>query len=186
MRRIGNSQPKIDTKYIWIFIFAVLFSWIFHELAHLITGEILGYNMKMTLNSTYPAAGKHSSDLHYHVISAAGPLFTLCEAIVVFILMYWRNRVLLYPFLFTCFYIRFLAMAISLFNPNDEARISTAMGIGKFTLPIIVSGTLFYMVYKISSRYGLSKKFNLVNLGLAILFSSVIILTDMFFHINLI
>ena len=186
MRRTGTPQPKIDKKYIGVFVFAVLFSWIFHELAHLAAGKFLDYDMKMTLNSAYPREGKYLSDLHYHIISAAGPLFTLSEAILVFTLMYWRKRLLLYPFLFTCFYMRLLAMIISFFNPNDEARISTAMDIGKFTLPLIVSGILFYMVYKISSRYAFSQKFNLANLGLAIVFTSLIILSDMFFHINLI
>jgi len=185
MRR-NCGAIKIEKKYIAIFAGAVLLTWIFHELAHLIAGEMLGYKMKMTLNSTYPAVGEHSSDLHNQIISAAGPIFTLCEAAVVCALMYWRKRILLYPFLFTCFYMRCMALFISLFNSNDEARISTAMGIGKFTLPIIVSGTLFYMVYKISLRYALSQEFNLANLGLAILFSWVLILTDMFFHINLI
>ena len=186
MRRTGTPQPKIDKKYIGVFIFAVLFSWIFHELAHLAAGKFLDYDMKMTLNSAYPGEGKYLCDFHYHIISAAGPLFTLCEAILVFILMYWRKRVLLYPFLFTCFYMRLLAMIISFLNPNDEARISTAMGIGKFTLPIIVSGILFYMVYKITSRYTFTKKFNLVNLALAVLFTSAIILADKFFHITIV
>lgn len=184
MRR-SRPQPKIDKKYIGIFVFAVLFSWIFHELSHLVTGIFFGYKMKMTLNSAYPTEGNFLSDLHYHIISAAGPLFTLCEALLVFMLMYWRKRVLLYPFLFTCFYMRLLAMIISFFHPNDEARISIAMGIGKFTLPIIVSGILFYMVYKISARYDFSKKFNLANLGLAIFFTSLIILSDKFFPVTI-
>ena len=186
MRRTGTRQPKIDKKYIGIFACAVLLSWLFHELAHLAAGKFMDYNMRMTLNTAFPAEGKYSSDFHYQIISAAGPFFTLCEAILVFILMYWRKRVFLYPFLFTCFYMRLLAMFISFLNPNEEARISTAMGIGKFTLPLIVSATLFYMVYKISSRYAFSKKFNLTNLGLAILFTSVIILSDKFFHVTII
>jgi hypothetical protein len=180
------SDPAITKKYIAVFALAVLLSWVLHELCHWMTGEYLGYNMAMTLNTSYPLEGKYVNDTHNQLISAAGPLFTLLEAILVFILMIQRKRILLYPFLFTCFYMRLLATIISFGNPNDEARISTAMGIGKFTLPIIVTGILFLLVYRISKRYALSTAFNLKNLGLVILFTSIIILTDMFLKVRLI
>ena len=182
-----SAFPKtiIDKKYVAVFAIAVFLSWIFHELAHWTVGEYLGYKMIMTLNSVYPLSGQYSKDLHHQIISAAGPIFTLCEAILVFILMIQRKRVLLYPFIFTCFYMRLFATIISLLHSNDEARISTAIGIGKFTLPIIMTSILFALVYKVSKIYGFDNKFNLANLGLTILFSSLIILTDMYFKIRL-
>lgn len=42
MRR-NCGAIKIEKKYIAIFASAVLLTWIFHELAHLIAGEMLGY-----------------------------------------------------------------------------------------------------------------------------------------------
>jgi hypothetical protein len=180
------SSPKIDKQYIAIFAIAVFLSWILHELAHWIVGECLGYTMGMTLNSGFPLSGQYAQNWHYQLISAGGPIFTLCEAILIFILMTKRKRILLYPFIFTCFYLRLLATIISFRNPNDEARISYALGIGKFTLPIISTIILFTLVYKISKSYGLSTKFNWANLGLVILFSSIIILTYMYFKIRLI
>lgn len=179
------QQNKITGKYILVFFIAVLLSWVFHELAHVAAGEALGYNMGMRLNSAFPTAGKFSEDIHYHLISAAGPLFTIIQAIVFFLLMYKKNKPGLYPFLFVCFYMRLLATGISFFNPNDEARISTAMGIGKFTLPVIVTVILFYMVYKISKQYRFTKKFNLANFLLTMLFTSIIILSDQFFKIRI-
>ena len=80
---------------------------------------------------------------------------------------------------------RLFATIISFRNPNDEARISTAIGIGKFTLPIIMTCILFLLLYKISIKYRFDTKFNLANLGLIILFSSLIILTDMYFNVRL-
>jgi len=180
------STPKINNQYIAIFAIAVFLSWTLHELAHWIVGECLGYTMGMTLNSGFPLSGQYAQNWHYQLISAGGPIFTLCEAILIFILMTKRKRILLYPFIFTCFYLRLLATIISFRNPNDEARISYALGIGKFTLPIISTIILFTLVYKISKSYGLSTKFNWANLGLVILFSSIIILTDMYFKIRLI
>ncbi len=179
------AKPLITKKYIAVFAVAVFFSWIFHEFAHWTTGEFLGYKMVMTLNATYPLSGKYSKDLHYQLISAAGSIFTLCEAIVIFILMMRKKRILLYPFLFTCFYMRFLAAIISIRNPNDEARISDSIGVGKFTLPVVMTIILFVLLYQTSRKYRFSAKFILANLGLIILFSSIIILADMYFKVRL-
>jgi hypothetical protein len=176
---------RIDIKYIAVFAIAVFFSWIFHELAHWTVGEYLGYKMGMTLNSGYPLSGQYSKDLHYQIISAAGPIFTLSEAVLIFILMIQKKRILLYPFLFTCFYMRLFAAIISVRHPNDEARISDSIGIGKYTLPILMTITLFVLVYKISKKYKFGAKFNLANLGLVILLSSIIILIDMYFKVRL-
>ena len=178
-------KPKFTYKYVFIFGIAVVSSWILHELAHWAVGQYLGYEMRITLNATYPLNGKYSRDLDYQLISAGGVIFTLFEATLVFVLMTFRNRIFLYPFLFTCFYMRLLATIISFLNPNDEARISDALRLGKFTLPLIVTGFLFILVYRISKLYKLNMKFNLGNLGLVIIFSSAIILIDMFFKIRL-
>ncbi len=175
----------ISKKYTAIFAVAVFSSWMLHELFHWLMGNRLGYDMVMTLNSSYPAGGQYRSDADFQLISAAGPLFTLCEAILVFFLMKYRRMILLYPFLFTCFYMRFLAGLISILNPNDEARISTALGLGEFTLPAVMATILFMLCYSISKKYALGIKFNLANLGLAILFSTMIILSDMYGHIRI-
>ena len=178
-------QPKTSPAYIAVSGFAVLLSWILHELSHWIAGEWLGYDMVMTLNSGYPVSRQYSQDLHYQLISAAGPVFTLVEALFIFVLMKKSRCVWLYPFLFTCFYMRLFATVISFRRPNDEARISTALGIGKFTLPILMTIVLFLMLCNISKTYGFKPKFNLLNLALVILFSSLIILADMYFKVRL-
>lgn len=132
-------RPKIDKIYVGVFAIAVFFSWTLHELAHWTIGEYFGYEMAMTLNPAFAINGNFSRDLHYQIISAAGPIFILSQAALIYALMKNKNRVLLYPILFTCFYMRLFATIISFRHPNDEARISTAIGIGKFTLPLIVT-----------------------------------------------
>ena len=178
---MSPTTYKINLPYILLTAFAVIFSWLIHELAHYYTGQLLGYDMAMTLNTAYPVSGQYALDWHYQVISAAGPLITIIEAILVFILMRNKARVKLYPFLFACFYIRLMAGIISFLNPNDEARISKAIGLGAFTLPIVVISFLAYLLYKTSKQYGFSKKFNWVTLIIIIVVSSVIILSDQFF-----
>ena len=180
---ISYPKPIITRKYFIVFAIAVLLSWSLHEFAHWTMGEFLGYKMRMTLNTSFPLSRSYSSDLDYLLISAAGPIITLLEAILIFILMIQRRRLLLYPFLFTCIYMRLFATIISFRNPNDEARISSTIGMGKFTMPVIMTTILSLLIIKVSQRYQLSFGFNLISTGLVILFSSMIILADMYFKI---
>lgn len=174
-------RQKINIKYILITLIAVISSWLLHEFAHWIAGEMLGYQMSMTLNTTYPSSGKYLLQEHYVMISAAGPIVTIIEAIIIFMILKRKRQIILYPFLFTCFYMRFFATVISFKNPNDEARISSFLGLGKFTLPILVSIFLFYLIYIISKHFRLELKFNLLTFALILLFSSVLILANQFF-----
>lgn len=164
---------------------AVAASWILHELAHWIAGNMLGYEMHMTLNKAFPAIGKFNSDRDYQFVSAAGPAFTLLEALIVFLIMQRKKVVALYPFLFTCFYMRLFAAVISIRNPNDEARISESVGMRTYTLPIIMVATLLLLFYTITLKYKFSAKFVLLTLVLIIFFSSVIILADQYLHLQL-
>ena len=180
------KNNKVDFKYIALAALAVIFTWVLHEFAHWTAGNFLGYEMGMTLNKAFPVSGKYNSDVHFQIISAAGPLITLAEALIVFFIMLNASRKVLYSFLFTCFYMRLLAMGLSFINPNDEARVSQSLGIGNFTLPVIMVTVLFCLLYKISGLYRFSKKFIAINLGLVLFFTSVIILADQFLKWRLI
>lgn len=179
----ATKNNTTGISYVLITALAVLLTWELHELAHWTVGTGLGYNMVMTLNTGYSL--ESVTEVHYQLISAVGPIVTLLQAILIFLVMRRRNVRALYPFLFSCFYCRLFAAVISFLKLNDEARISKYLGIGTFTLPLIVSAILFFLVYRTSRRYGFSLKFNVINLGLVIFFSSVIILSDQFFHIRL-
>lgn len=175
----------INSQYILVTALAVPATWLLHEGTHWAAGTALGYDMALTLNTGYAVNGLYDNDRHYQLISAAGPLVTLLEALVVFIFMRRRKKYLLYPFLVTCFYMRLLAGLLSFVNPNDEARISEALGIGRFTLPVLMTALLLVLVYKTSRRYRFRTRFNATTIALVILFSSIIILSDQFFHIRL-
>lgn len=180
-----KKNNRVAAKYVLITLLAVLLSWVLHESAHWLTGVALGNEMTMTLNASFPTARKYNRDADALLVSAAGPLFTLLQAVVVFTVMRNRSAKLLYPFLFTCLYMRLLAMGLSFINPNDEARISRDLGIGMFTLPLIVSAFLFFLVWLISKQYGFNKKFNAINVGLVMLFSSILVLVDQALHVRI-
>jgi len=150
-----TTTKTVNTAYVFITFLAVVATWEIHEFAHWLAGRILGYQMAMTLNKSYSLQGTTAA--HAQIISGAGPLVTLGEAVLVFILMDRSNRRLLYPFLFTCFYCRLLAALISFRNLNDEARISKFLRIGTFTLPLLMTAALFFCCKKFPGNTTLIK-----------------------------
>jgi hypothetical protein len=182
---MSNKLNLKNLKYIFIIVFAVLFTWVLHQFGHWLIGS-LHYNMVMTLNSTFSSeySGYVTSDEKWR-IDAAGTLVTLIEAFIVFLIILHSTAKKLYPFLITCFYMRLLALVLSFQYPNDDTRLSTWIWFEKSPLPIIVTFILFIFVYKITKQYNFNIKFNLLNVAMVILFSSVLILTDMYFPVKL-
>jgi len=177
---------RLTLKYIIISMIAVFSTFFFHELTHWVTGELLGYKMTMTLNSVSLTEGKYIKSWHETLVSAAGPFFTIIQASTFYIIMRKNKNLLLYPFLFVPLYMRILAGVMNFINLNDEGRISNALGIGTFTLSILVCLMLLYFVIKISQKNNYIVKFQITNLLLTMLFSSVLILVDQFLHFKII
>ena len=164
-------------KYVLIILVAVFFSFAAHEASHWLAGEMIGYDMTMTMNTAYPlGVDDFEQEWHGMVISAAGPLFTIFQAVAIYTLMRRRKRISLYPFLVVPFVMRLIAMAVGFRNPNDEARISDYLGLSIWTLPALVCLFLFYLVYKTSQRYELDLKFQAITFVCTLLFSSIVIL----------
>lgn len=171
-------KHKITYQYVLISALAVVFTFLFHELTHFITGEILGYNMKMTLNSASPVSRSFANSLHENMVSISGPVFTIVQAIVFYIIIKKTKNYMLYPFLFIPFLMRIMAVVISVYNPNDEARVSEWLGIGQWTLPTLVVLFLFSLVYKSSKQQGYTFKFNITNYLLGTAFISAVVLLN--------
>lgn len=158
------NQHQITFKYICICIVAVFITFLLHEGAHYITGEILGYDMWMNLNSAgLKNNGTYATEWHKQLVSAAGPIFTIAQALVIFFIIKKSKNLNWYPFLFVTALMRFFAAVISLLvMANDEARVSEWLGIGKMTLPIIVSLFLIGLIIKTVLEQKIPWKFNLV------------------------
>ena len=181
------TDKSLTFSYILAVTVAVIFTWMIHEFAHWLTSELWGYETIMRLNGTSPANGEIINDWHKIFISASGPVVTILQGLIAFIILKnqpWNKYI--YPFLFTAFYMRLLAGLMNFVNPNDEGRIGAFLEIGTFSLPLIVSGLLFYMVYNISKKFNLSWKFQLWTTLIVMVVSSILILSDQFFGIRLI
>jgi hypothetical protein len=171
-------KPKINPTYVLATMVAVFVTWLVHEFAHWSAGELLGNEMVMTLNTCYPKSGSFLANWHEVVISAAGPLITITQAFIFYLLLQKDKNKILFPFLLTALYMRALAGIMNFINLNDEGRISDALGLSSFTLPFIVFGILFYLVYSIVTRNELGAKLVTVTTLLIMLFSSILILSD--------
>lgn len=167
-------------------ILAVGFTWIIHEFTHWLVSELLGYETIMRLNGTSPVQGIIHNDVHKQIISISAPIITILQGLCVFLYLKsrgWNKYV--YTVLFMAFWMRLLAGFMNFIMPNDEARVGQFLGIGTHTLSIIVSGFLFYLVFKVSSQYQLSRKFQLWTLLITFIASWTLILSDQFFRIRI-
>ena len=180
------TYSKVTFKYIVISLLAVFLTFFLHELSHWIAGELLGYKMTMTLNGVTLAEGQYLKTWHETFVSAAGPVFTIIQATAIYIIMQQNKNTLFYPFLFSPLYMRVLAGVMNFINLNDEGRISKTLGLGTFTLSIIICLLLLFFVFKISKQNQYSLKFQITNLLLTMLFSSLLILSDQFLHLKII
>jgi len=135
-------------RYIPIVIIATLVTYILHEGAHWAVGEALGYDMWMKINSVGLARGEYSAVWHGQLVGAAGPLMTVMQGLVAFVLVRKQKTINAFVFLFTAFMMRFVAMLISLKNPNDEAGVSEWLGLGTWTLHIIVVALLLFLTLR--------------------------------------
>ena len=177
---------KLTFKYVVISLIAVFLTFFFHELCHWLAGESLGYKMTMTINGVTVTVGQYLKNWHETFVSAAGPIFTLIQATVFFFIMRQYTNVFLYPFLFSPMYMRVLAGTINFVKLNDEGRISNTLGIGTFTISIVICFILLFYVLKISKQNNYKTKFQIQNLLLTMMFSSILILSDQFFHLRII
>ncbi len=170
-------------KYIAITLIAVILTFLVHEFTHWIMGELLGYQMIMTLNTVYPAKSSYDEDWHYTLISAVGPLITLLQALIIYLIIKKTSRTIMYPFLFSCFYLELFSGIMNYRNANDLGRISRSINLGLFTIPIIFITIHFLLIYKTSVREKYSSKFNSITFLWILLFSSIWILINQRFNV---
>lgn len=170
-RRVGPGF------YVLLLLIAVA-TFALHEGAHWLAGVALGHEMTVTLNSSAPV-GAVPRD-HDLLIAAAGPVVTLAGGLIAFALVLTRDSLAAYGVLFFALFMRLIAAVISLINPNDEARISLAMGLGPYVLPLIMVGALLVLTVVASRRLRLGWKTNLMTYLVSTVAVTAIVAADQF------
>ncbi len=178
-------SQKEHIQYAVITFLAVLFIFLSHEFIHWITGEVLNYDMVMSLNSAFPADGNYRTPEDYQIVSLSGPILTLLVMILFTFLMVRTRNYWFFPFVFICFYMTLLSGVFNLFNPNDLGRVSRYIGIGLYTLPLIAVIIQFFIMDFGVKRAGITQKLILITVFWGILFSSILILVNQNFKIRI-
>ena len=150
-------------KYVAIMILATFLTFFFHEMSHWIAYELLGYDAGFTLNgASVKDANIKLSTAHRNITSAAGPIFTIIQAIAFYFILEKHKSIMLYPFLFLPFIMRLGAGWANRFQPNDEGRISLNFDLNLYTISAIVVAFLFFLVFKTARRNKYSIVFNII------------------------
>ncbi len=173
------QKHALSTRF-YFSLFAVgVATFVVHEFAHWLTGVPLGYEMLASPNNVRPQGTVEHVDLT--LILAAGPAITIMQGLIGFTLV--RSRRLLFGFalLYMAFFMRLLAAVVSIFNANDEARVSSDLGLGLWTIPTLVVAALFMLTYLASRRLKLSFRDQFLCYVVASLVVSLVVGIDHFY-----
>ena len=172
-----SNTRRVGASFYILLVGAVLATYLLHEGAHWLAGTLLGHQMTFNLNSVSPTGPVPMRD--FLIFAAAGPIVTLFQGIVAFVLILRRDSLAAYAFLFFAALMRVTAAGISLFNPNDEARISLELGIGQWTLPLLVCSVLVGLTVLASRKLRIGWKTNLLTYLVCTIGLSAVVGLDM-------
>jgi len=170
-----NAENKLSLKFMLLFIPVAYTSYLFHEFGHWIVGEVLGNNMVYSLNYVWPQSGHYIDASHEVYVSSGGPVFTILLSLFFLLIIEKYKTMYAYPFVFFQMFCRFFALVFGGFGQQDEARISAILGLGAYTVAIIVLLILFLMVLRASYVLRINLKKNSYILTMSVLCNLLVI-----------
>ena len=165
---------------------AVIVVFFSHELAHLVMGRMLDYDMNFSLNHAAPARATYRTKGDFQLISLSGPVLTLLLMVLFSWITARTANYRWFPFVFSCFYLTVLSGIMNIFNTNDLGRVSRYIGVGVYLLPALAILIQFILMHQAVKKSGIGQKIILVAVFWCLLFSSVIILLDQNFRFGFI
>ncbi len=154
------TEKKLPTGIYLLFLPVSYISYLFHEFGHWTIGEILGNRMAYSLNYVWPVSGQYLFPSHSLYVSMGGPGFTLLLSFLCLMIIEHDGSLYLYPFVFFQAFMRTFALLFGGFSTQDEARIASLLGIGPYTVAILVMLLLFAMTARASHRLNISPRIN--------------------------
>jgi len=143
-------ESKLTLKFMLLFIPVAFVTYLFHEFGHWIVGEVLGNNMAYSLNNVWPQSGHYIGASHELFVSSGGPAFTILLSLLFLLIIEKYRTIYAYPVVFFQMFCRFFSLVFGGFAQQDEAIISAILGLGTYTIAIIVLLILFLIVLRAS------------------------------------
>lgn len=139
----------------YVMLFAmVVATFALHEAGHWLAAVLLGHDAFYGLNSA--GTREATSAAHKMIIDAAGPAVTVLQGLVAFAVIRGRANLTAFAVLWSAAFMRLMAGAISFIHLNDEARLSVALGLPAFVLPVLVAALLVGLTVVAGARMKLS------------------------------
>ena len=174
--KIFNNKFKM----LLMFIPVAYFSFFFHELGHWTIGELLGNDLTLRLNGVSTKHGGDYLENTHLPITLGGVCFTLLLTIIFWGVIEKCKLIYAYPFVFFNFFMRLFPQIMN-FDVQDEAKISMLLGIGKYTIAIIVLISMFLITLRASYVLKLNYKDNLLCVIASLICVILVVITDNLF-----
>lgn len=143
-------MTKFGPRFYGTLVWVGLITFVMHEAAHWSAGELLGYPMRPGLKSG--VALRPTTVRDATLISAAGPAITILIAAIAFGRVVATGSATAFAFVIWAAFMRMVAAGLGVVMPNDAARISLTLGLGLWTLPLLVSAWLVALAWIASRR----------------------------------
>ena len=147
------TKVALDARFYAMLAAVGLATFVVHESAHWIAGKAMGLDLRFSLNGVTPTGVV--SDVQHAVMSAAGPIVTIVQALIAFGVLRGRASTIAFAALLWAAFMRLVASGLSVALPNDEARVSLFLGLGFWTLPVIVSVGLCALAWIGARRFAI-------------------------------
>lgn len=145
----------VTTRLMLLLLVAAFVHNLFHEFGHWLVGTLLGNPMSMSLNFAWPTNGHYLKEWHAPIVSISGPCFSILMALAALVVIEKYGTVYAYPFLFFPLFARVFSLLLGGFAKQDEAAVAVRLGLGKYTVAIIVCSVLLGLVWRGSRRFKL-------------------------------
>lgn len=147
---------KLKPSFFPVLILVFFVTNLIHEGCHWLMGAALGFDMRFGLNAVSYLSP--TEPWQRALADIAGPLVTIAQGLIAYVLVMRNGSQRIFAFLYAAFFMRLVAGLVSVMHPNDEARVSMFLGLGKWTLPILVAAGLLVLVVRASRRLQLGWK----------------------------
>jgi hypothetical protein len=170
------AAMKLKLSFFPLLVLVFFVTNLVHESFHWLMGAALGFDMRFGLNTVRYLSP--TEPWQRALADAAGPFVTVLQAVIAYALLLRSAAPAAFAFLYAATFMRVVAGLVSFLLPNDEARVSLFLGMGKWTLPVLVAGALLILAVRGSKRLQLGWKDQLACYAVASLAIAAIVGLD--------